>query len=266
MGAPKRVDCFFCGEYGARGREHVFAESWLSELGAGQERTAIERRQFDTNELEAARDHTYDSFLCGDICKRCNFGWMSSLEAAVKPWILGIVDKTDLSRLQDPARRLTFSRWAVKTACVIDHVGGMNQIASWIPRRLTLQADSIPDYVHVLVGWQPYEERSLLSFNERNTWSKFPRESASAELQRSPDDGWFKVAFSIQRLMVLVAGIPSTDFQLVIGTGIHVPIWPATKIDLHHWYYSMRLEGLAPSAALQNFSDLLAVAREGRMW
>ena len=66
--------------------------------------------------------------------------------------------------------------------------------------------------------------------------------------------------------MVLVAAVPSNDFQLVIGTGIYVPIWPSAKIDLHHWYYLMRLEGLAPPAALKNFSDLLAVSRDGRMW
>jgi hypothetical protein len=259
MGAPKRVDCFFCGECGVRGREHVFAETWLNELQAGQERMKIERREFDTDALQAARAHTYDSFLCGDICERCNSGWMSSLEAAVKPWIIGIVDKADLTRLQDSSLRLTFSRWAVKTACVIDHIGGLHEIASCVPRQLTSRADSVPEHLHVLVGWQPYEDRSLFAFNQRNTWSKYPYESA--ELQRSPDEGWFKVAFSIGRLMVLIAGMPATDYRLVIGTGIHVPIWPTTKIHLHHWYYSMRLEGLAPPEALLKFSDLMAVAR-----
>jgi hypothetical protein len=260
MGVPKRVECFFCGQYDTRGREHAFADTWLNEFQAGQERIVIDRRAFDTDTLKNTRTHTYDSFLCGSICESCNTGWMSDLESTVKPWILGITGKADLSTLQNPMRRLTFGRWALKTGCVIDRLTGMREIPSHIPRQLTESPGTLSANVHVLVGWHPFEYRSLFSLNQRNTWSKFSHEPAVSE------EGWFKVAFSLEHLMVLVAGVPSRDFQLVIGAGVHVPIWPNTKIDLHHWYYSMRLEGLDPSAALQNFSDLLAVSRNGRTW
>ena len=226
----------------------------------------MDRRAFGTDTLESTRTHTYDSFLCGDICERCNSGWMSSLEGTVKPRILGITGKADLSTLQDPMRRLPFSRWALKTACVIDRLGGICEIPAHIPRHLAESPEALLENVHVLVGWHPFEQRSLFSLNQRNTWSKYPHEPGDSETPNLPSEGWFKIAFSIEHLMVLVAGVPSRDFQLVIGTGIHVPIWPNTKIDLHHWYHSMRLEGLNIAAALGKFSDLLAVSRNGRMW
>ena len=260
---PKNVECFFCGRYGARSLEHVFADTWLCEFQAGQERTVLDRRLFDGDALQDTRAHTFNSFLCGDVCDTCNTGWMSSLESTVKPWILSITTKADLHTLQDPVRGLTFSRWALKTACVIDRLGGIREIPAHVPRRLTNHQETLPDDVHVLVGWHPFDQPSLFSFNQRNTWSKYPREATQRKI---PDEGWFKVAFSIERLMVLVAAVPSTDFQLVIGTGVHVPVWPNTKIELHHWFHVMRLEGLAPPAALKNFSDLLAVSRDGRMW
>ena len=263
VGVPKRVECFFCGRYDTRGLEHVFADTWLREFQAGQERIVIDRHEFGTDTLENTRTHTFDSFLCGDVCEKCNSGWMRSLEDTVKPWIRGITSKADLSALQDPIRQMPFSRWALKTACVIDRLGGLSQIPADIPRQLT-ESRGLPSNVHVLIGWHPSEYRSLFSLNQRSTWITYPLEPA-VEVPALPGEGWFKVAFSIEQLMVLVVGVPSRDLQLVIGTGIHVPIWPETKIDLHHWYYSMRLEGLNPSEALQKFSDLLALSRDGRL-
>ena len=264
MGVPKRVECFFCGQYSTRGVEHAFAKTWLAELQAGQERIVVDRREFGADAIEDTRTHTFESYRCGDVCEGCNKGWMSSLEATVKPWILGITAKADPAMMHDPIRRLPFSRWAVKTACVIDHLGGLYQIPAHIPRQLTESSETLPSSVHVLIGWHPSEQRSLFSLNQRNTWFTYPLEPA-VKVSALPGDGSFKVAFSIEQLMVLVVGVPSRDLQFVIGTGIHVPIWPETKIDLPHWYYSIRFEGLNPSEALQKFSDLLALYRDGRI-
>ncbi len=266
MGAPKKIDCFFCGRHGIRAREHVFAKTWLDELQAGQERIVLDRRSFEDDTLEDTRKHRYDSLTCGDVCGSCNSGWMSDLEGAIKPWIVGIKEKADLSSLQGPPRRLTFSRWALKTACVIDRIEGMFEIPAHIPRQLTELREAVPQYVHVLAGWQPYEGRALFSLSQRNKWIKYPREASEPGPAPLPSEGWFKVAFSIGCLLVLVAGVPSADYQLVVGTGgIHVPIWPSTKVVCHHFYYPLRLDGLDPSAALEKFSDLLAVSYKGRM-
>lgn len=59
--------------------------------------------------------------------------------------------------------------------------------------------------------------------------------------------------------------MPSKEFELVVGTGVHVPIWPTTNVVCHHSYRSMRLEGRIPPEALESFSDLLAVALHGQM-
>jgi hypothetical protein len=140
MGLPKQVLCFFCGSYRSRGREHAYADTWLQTLDAGQERIVLERRSFRTDTMEDARTQTFDSFLCGDICETCNKGWMSELEGAVKPWMLSITTKSDLGTLQAPARRTIFSRWAVKTACVIDHLGSTRSLQASHERSSNIRA------------------------------------------------------------------------------------------------------------------------------
>jgi|SRR6266567_3043616 len=105
---------------------------------------------------------------------------MSRLEGAVKPCILSITSKKDLATLQAPDRRTIFSRWAVKTACVIDHLG-INEIPPDIPRALVEDQDALPGRVAVLVGWHEYDQQALFALNQRNSWSVYPRDHPLAE-------------------------------------------------------------------------------------
>jgi hypothetical protein len=190
---------------------------------------------------------------------------MSTLEASVTPWILSVQTKADLARFQEDDRRLTFARWALKTACVLDQVGGMGEIGPEIPERLFKQQNSLPDNVHVLIAFHDWPDSTLFAFNQRNRWTKYPLHVQCPEPDCDSDGRFFKVAFAINRLMVLVVGVPSPHFHLVIGTGVHVPIWPERTIQLHHWFYTLRTEGVDPHEALRNFSDLVAAAHAGRM-
>jgi hypothetical protein len=261
----KTVVCLFCGERSPRGKEHVFADTLLQALEAGQRTIEIEKRSVEDNTLEDARKHTFDSFRCGGICTRCNNTWMSELENAVKPWILSIASKPDLLTLQDPARKLTFSRWALKTACIIDHISAMNEIGFDIAQQL-LKPEGVPAHVSVLVGYHEFPFRVFFRLNQRNRWTEYPLNHSCESPDCKKEGPWFKVAFGIERLMVAVAGVPSDHYKLVIGGGVHVPIWPVTKIELYHRPYSMRIETGDPVTCLQNFSDLLAVSHAGRMW
>lgn len=54
----------------------------------------------------------------GDVCRRCNNGWLSALEAAAKPLLSPMIQ----GRVQtlDEAEQKTVAVWAAKTAAVID--------------------------------------------------------------------------------------------------------------------------------------------------
>lgn len=190
---------------------------------------------------------------------------MSALEASVLPWILKVNSKEDLQHFQDASRRLTFARWAVKTACVIDHIGGMHEIPCSISSQLFEAADSIPDNVRVLIGFHDWPVLTRFTFNQRNRWTHYPLYQDCRDPECSVDGMFFKVAFAVERLMVLVVGTPSAHFYPVIGSGVHVPIWPDGKINNQHWAYSMKIEGCNAEEALRNFSDLFAIAHAGRM-
>jgi len=190
---------------------------------------------------------------------------MSTLEATVAPWILGVRTKTDLAWFQESDRRLVFARWAIKTACVLDQIGGMGEVSPEISLHLFEEQFSLPEDVHVLIGFHDWPDSSLFTFNQRNRWTEYPLSVLCSDPNCDRRGKFFKVAFAIDRLMVLVVGVPSPHFQLVIGTGVHVPIWPECTIRLHHWYYPLRTDGVDPEEALRNFSDLVAAAHAGRM-
>jgi hypothetical protein len=75
-------------------------------------------RQQVRNEIKLA------SFKLKKICEPCNNGWMSKLESAAKPHILGlIIGQLSLETLTEDERRI-LKKWAGKTAIVESHAVG----------------------------------------------------------------------------------------------------------------------------------------------
>ena len=259
-----QVTCIFCGKLRKRAKEHVFAETLLKELGARSEQITIEHRVFADDSLESQRKPSYASLVCGDVCETCNNGWMSQLEGRVKPWILGIQRKEDLC-FPDQDLRFTFARWALKTACVIDRIGTEHDIEESVARALFEMPDRLPERVTVFVGFLDSPGRNLFGLCKRNSWIEYPQNEKCTFPQCSTLGGSFKVAFSLGRLMVLVAMSPNAHLQFVLGTGTQLPVWPSSEYKLHHWFHTMRVGGVDAETALRNFCDLLAVSHGGRM-
>lgn len=185
----------------------------LTALDAGRETLLFERRSSANDGLEQSRQHSYDSFLAGGICTGCNHGWMSALEASVIPWVLKVRAKEHLQAFQDAKRRLTLARWTVKTACVIDCVGGMQEIPLDISRQLFQMQDSIPENVRVFVGFYNWPAPTRFTFNQRNRWMYYLLYQTCEDPECSIDGMFFKVAFAIESLMVLVVSMPSAHFH-----------------------------------------------------
>ena len=228
--------CIFCRQIAEAGKQHVFGDL---------------RRQ------NGAR------WQAGSVCASCRGGWIGRLEAAIEPWILNVETDADIQRFQAEDRRLIFARWALTTACLLDRTGRLRKIGRDIPAQLFHQQHALPDNIHVLAGFHKGPDSSLFNYNQRNWWTEYPLGVRCEEPDCGPD-GKFKLAFAVDRLMVLVAGVPSPHLELVIGTGVHVPIWPATTIRLQQWFYPLRT-GMGAEEKLRNFSDLVAVAHAGKL-
>lgn len=112
--------CIFCetplrgGKLGNKSDEHIIPK-WLQvELGVwadlSQEITTC------GDDQEQLRSHNLLAFVCGNVCRSCNEGWMSRLEVAVKPTLMSLVrqERSVTSLSAEEAKVISF--WAAKTA------------------------------------------------------------------------------------------------------------------------------------------------------
>lgn len=266
MGKPKNITCIFCGNTRERGKEHVFSESLLDALGLKGNQLTLERRNSGSDDCEWTRTMIFNSFLSGSICEVCNTGWMSQLESEIVPIIAGLSTRKHLETLRDGMQKAGFCRWALKTACTIDHACGTREIPAEVARGLVETPDYLPENIGVFVGVHEIEDPGSISLGQRNSWTHFPLSTTCKDPHCSPGGTWFKVAYGIQRLMVLVAGIPSPHFQFVIGTGMHVILWPRIEHPCHHFSMGAKLPVGHSVTELTYFSNALAVSHGGRMW
>jgi hypothetical protein len=115
------MDCLACGiTPSPASREHVFS-AWLLKEFDPNASMALYRLRGDRSREQVRVEIRLDRFFLKEICETCNNGWMSDLETAAKPLILGLVrGSLDLATLTDDERRV-LAKWAGKTAIVESH-------------------------------------------------------------------------------------------------------------------------------------------------
>jgi hypothetical protein len=117
--------CMFCGNTSETlTKEHVFAD-WISELFC--------REPNGTYEL-IRRDGTVKSFsntlfqhTVRAVCASCNNGWLSDLEATVKP-VLGPMILNGAGTELPPKLQAALATWAVKTQLVMDRLHSKDRV------------------------------------------------------------------------------------------------------------------------------------------
>lgn len=109
---------------GGNSREHVIPD-WMQKH-FGLEKRKISYTPMESSEIATSlqltpsapdhrrRSHNYGSMLLGAVCRKCNNGWMSSIEGEAKADLI--------SRIEGSAslgRSEAVARWALKTAYVL---------------------------------------------------------------------------------------------------------------------------------------------------
>ncbi len=140
----ERKSCIFC-ENGSsfKSREHVIPQWLLRELGIFSKIGDFSETLTEiTKEGELVLDNilrqtkNYGNYVSPYVCDDCNKGWMSRLEAKVKPVLLPLVNGTNSFGNLAQSEKLLISQWAIKTSCVIDSVD-----PSLIENRTPIAAD-----------------------------------------------------------------------------------------------------------------------------
>jgi hypothetical protein len=161
--------CAFCrSEVGRLSAEHVLPAWLLREvLPAGT--TARTKRHVSFSHL-VKREHTearreegpVNASVVRKVCRDCNNGWMSSLEAEVKPIAASLARGIPLTLLTEGQRVLAF--WALKTTIMLEYTHDATRSASSAERYSIYRGRNdrrLPKHAKVWIGW--FDDGQVLS-------------------------------------------------------------------------------------------------------
>jgi hypothetical protein len=244
--------CLFCLQpLVERAREHVIP-LWLQELlGVREEELFQGIAQTEGGTLIEERRHPTRHFVEGRVCRECNNGWMATLEGAVQPLLVPLMESQLRLRDLREEERMILARWTLKTACALSYAAPMQ--ASVPTAHCTFvreRQDSLPEGVAVFGAH--HRRTGETSYLQRNTWPQF----STQRREDHPDR--YKIAFQFRDLLLLAAHWPPPPV-FVVADGIHEPIWPTGR------YRSWDPQAAMPDpydsrAMLARFSDTLALA------
>ncbi|GAA0705230.1 hypothetical protein GCM10010193_70360 [Kitasatospora atroaurantiaca] len=129
MSKPKKL-CIFCGQASPISQEHLWSE-WIaghttarSPLRTTQEHGFTHRAPGTVTVDPATTRHSKQPLLnlrVREVCRSCNTGWMSRLDAHVKPIILGMMRSEPC--LLDPLQATDLATWTVMKSFVNEFAG-----------------------------------------------------------------------------------------------------------------------------------------------
>jgi hypothetical protein len=114
-----RRTCRGCGKQmrGTATREHILPQWLHSHIELPGVR--LEHRAVDEQGITLLRSHGLNNFTLKSLCNSCNNGWMSRLEADVKPLLLPLIEGKRSAGSLTAEETSLLARWAFKTAFMI---------------------------------------------------------------------------------------------------------------------------------------------------
>ena len=255
--------CICCGTpLGSnRAKEHVIP-AWLQK--ALDERKEDLTRCISENaseEVVERRQHVFDRFQQGNVCEKCNSGWMAELEGQTAPVLEPLIngERSPFNLTGDDS--FLISRWAVKTALVLSSVTMDHSVRDLTGlRELRDVPDRLPDRWGVFVGVQPSRNRNF-SYIDRHHWPSVPADKAKAR-DAEMRAGAVKISLQLRHLLLLAGHIPDLPFRFLLHAGLHIPltVWPGDQILQAYRQQSLAI-GAAndPLAILRTFHDALGI-------
>ena len=242
--------CLFCATpLTERGPENAIPQ-WLRDyLGVRHEDVLQAIAQTESGTLRQQRSH---ALVEAPICRECDDGWMSDLENQIRPLLIDLMSGQRSLLALSPQERLLVGRWTAKSAFVLGNSVQTQEEAVPVDHPQTLKeiSDTLPAGVGVFAN--QHDHTGQFSYVQKNHWLRF------SEVEQPEHPGRYKIAFQLQKLLLLVAHWPPPT-RLVVAAATHVPVWPIETLTPSH-YSGIELPRRHDSRSLlMRFSDTLAV-------
>lgn len=226
--------CIFCGiELNKRNKsnEHIIPQWLLDHLSIRDFR--IEPTHMTSiGNLVSQRIHTLDGLLFGNVCEKCNGGWMCNLEIDSKQILIDLIDGNKSVNNLSENERFIISRWALKTALTLN--AGSN-FHKYIPethyRELYEISTALPK--GIIIAVQQYNNSEAFYWQQGASWSIRGETLSVADVNRFETET-YKITFSFGQLVVSVTYLPFADYLPALWKGIHIPLYPAQRQCM--WY------------------------------
>lgn len=238
-----------------RSKEHVIPE-WLQKylgIGGAQLQQAIATTAEGT--ILKSRTHAASSFQEGRVCGSCNNGWMNDLETESMKLLKELVDaRVSLMSLSD-GQRASLAKWAAKTAFVLSHTALLQRTPDVSQMRYMQEnRGGIPPGVWVVaqMGPRSTDFRQI----QRNQWIHH----TGVEPLHNPPTASYKIGLQFRHLLLLVAYWPEEKSEMILSTGIHIPLWPQNEFYLSRFETEFQsLDPADPATLLDRFCRSLSV-------
>lgn len=232
--------CWFCGVEEAKStREHV-VPLWLQKkLGAESQTIAPFRFEMLTGKLTHARsEYSLNSLMCGQVCAKCNSGWMSKLEVATKIPLMALIN----NQVVEDDDLAVIAQWVAKTAIALN--------ASMPYRLLWNRADrhasqfGVPDRTVVGASWSRDRHDDDVNWQQGGPISLFvPKSLADDDGVKEQIEQTYLLSLRLKNLVLhCVHQQPGRQFSV---SGSFREIYPATPERVRvNWLPSHQPGGL----------------------
>ena len=239
-----------CGETTApESCEHGFSKWLLKYIRAV--RTPITHFSYaikDGSQKPRMEKMILNSFKLRRICENCNHQWMSRLETAAKPIVIGLMDHSLSPESLDDEQRRLLARWAGKTATIESYAVGAERPIN-------------PNILHVM---RQYEEGPPGNFGVLALSTKFiaighMQIGAILDLLAGECTALENIVILVLPNLILICAFPIEELpcQYFCDLNEYIPIWPERR----HWQ-QMSVCGPPLPPPTQQAEFLVALAKK----
>ncbi len=224
----KKKQCIFCTNGKSfKSKEHVFPQWVLEELDFRNIVQPFSETQIKIkNGLEFETDRkiehykNYGNYVSPFVCDDCNHGWMCVLEGKIKPVILPLINGTATLDELSKEQKILISRWAVKTACVIESLNkSVNSTG------LAAEPSAIRTKYNLPPGWAVFAKTHKatlpIGFVSNDIW--WVEGDVSNELEEKLKQ-YKKTVIQLKDLILVTVFIGDSRLKLQVVKSFHFPI------------------------------------------
>jgi hypothetical protein len=220
--------CLFCARDGAGilSNEHVIPRWLLDHLDLPESDQLFQGvSSSKTNELiTSPRIHSSFNFVQGHVCRECNNGWMSRLEALARPILVPLIDGESKIENLSPTESAIIAKWTTKTAYMHSLTSPLKQPVISDHVRGLKGDDGVPSSEVAVFGMLSDFKKQNGYFLARQ-WPYFGRRGGiPIEVAQAS----YKIGLQFRHLYFLVAYWPEPAL-FAMATGLHIPIFPRSR-------------------------------------